>query len=85
MYNTNSSHIIALVDSPNVAEARSEVLDMVMPGWEIDEMTGEEGGRFVREGEIALDSDVDGPVSDEDWQAFLEMTFTDRQEWEDRF
>jgi hypothetical protein len=84
MYNTNSSHILAHT-AVSVDERRSEELDMVLPGWEFDELTGEEGGRYVREGDFPLDSEDEAFVSDEDWNAFLEMTYSDRQEWEDRF
>lgn len=72
MFNT----FAATVTGYDAAEAHALAMDEFVPGWEVRE---DFGIRFLSERDFAPDVEVDGP-SDEDWSAFLEMSWVDPAE-----
>jgi len=59
------------------ADEAALAMDDFAPGWEERE---EYGVRFLSEGDFALDSPDSDAVSEDDWQAFLEMSYVDPAE-----
>ena len=85
MYYTTDAHVHAHYARMEAVEAADvETLDDFLPGWEHDEQVGE-GLRFVPESDFPIYDPTadDGLVSEDDWQALIEMTWTDSAEWPD--
>lgn len=61
------------------SERAHEAFDVDFPGWEVRELAVEDRP-FVSESDVRVEDIDDGPVSDADWQAFLEMSWVDPAE-----
>ena len=80
MYFTTTAHIARHTDANVDFEAMVEAWDEQMPGWEIDEATGAEDSRYVRECDVA-NPDADDPDFIEAYDAWREDTFDPDFPW----
>lgn len=65
-----------IADTTRAAEVNAEAIEFDFPNWRVE---SEMGDRFVSEFDMDPATDIEGP-SDADWDAFLEMTWTDPAE-----
>lgn len=76
MYYTPETAVLAPTAPAEWQEQEQEFAEF-FPGWEVREAHGE---RFLSEWDMPVSDEDPHAVSDEDWHAFLEMTYSDPAE-----